>query len=64
MISGYWSTKDLCKRYRCCKITIARRTKRKSNPLPKPRIIQSGASNLWAIEDVLEWEKQVTQEIA
>ena len=56
MIKGYWSTKDLCERYRCCGRTIARWTKRKNNPFPKPRIVQNGASNLWAIDDVEQWE--------
>ena len=56
MIKGYWSTKDLCQRYRCCSQTISRWTKRPHNAFPKPRIFQNGAPNLWAIDDVEQWE--------
>lgn len=55
-MKGYYSTKDLCARFRCSSRTIFRRMDRVENPFPAPRIRQSGACNLWAIDDVHEWE--------
>lgn len=56
MIKGYWSTKDLKERYRCSSRTIFRWMKRDSNPFPQPRLKSSGSHNLWAIDDVEQWE--------
>ncbi|USD22118.1 hypothetical protein MJO52_03005 [Microbulbifer variabilis] len=64
MIKGYWSTKDLSERYRCSSRTIFRWVERETNPFPKPRIKASGSHNLWAIDDVEQWEDQVSYQAA
>lgn len=56
MVKGYLSSRDLCKRYRCSTRTLDRWMKRDEHPLPKPRIHQSGAPNLWAIDDIEVFE--------
>jgi hypothetical protein len=61
MVKGYFSTKDLGERYRCSTRTIFRWMKREVNPFPEPRIVASGSHNLWAIDDVEEWEDKVNQ---
>jgi hypothetical protein len=55
-MQGYYSTKDLCDRFRCASRTIFRRMDRVENPFPAPRIRHAGSCNLWAIEDVRAWE--------
>ncbi len=62
MVKGYWSTKDLRERYRCSSRTIFRWIKREDNPFPPPRIVQNGAFNLWAIDDIEAWESQFYSE--
>lgn len=56
-ISGYLTTKDLENRYRKSARTLHRWTTREINPMPKPRHAPSGSTNLWAAEDIDEWEK-------
>jgi len=60
MVNGYYSTKDLCNRFRCSSRTIYRWIKREAIPFPLPRIKNPGSKNLWAIEDVDEWELRVS----
>ncbi len=60
MIKGYWSTKDLRGRYRCSSRTIFRWMKREKHPFPEPRIRASGSHNLWAIDDVEQWETEAS----
>jgi predicted DNA-binding transcriptional regulator AlpA len=60
-VSGYWNTNDIMKRFKISKMTIWRWMNREKNPLPKPRINQKGASSLWAIEDVVEWEESMSR---
>lgn len=67
MIRAYYSTHDLCERYRCSSRTIFRRMKRETNPFPAPCMKHSGACNLWDRDDILAWEekeKQITKEAA
>ncbi|HIM21305.1 MAG TPA: hypothetical protein EYM28_11980 [Rhodospirillales bacterium] len=59
MVQGYWSTKDLCERFRCCSRTLHRWQKRDNNPFPRPRFAHCGSSNLWAVDDVIAWEEKV-----
>lgn len=60
-IEQYFSTSDLCQRYRCSSRTISRKMKRENNPFPGPRIKQNGSENLWADIDVYEWEEREFQ---
>ncbi|TQC94713.1 helix-turn-helix domain-containing protein [Moraxellaceae bacterium AER2_44_116] len=53
---GYWSTKDLCHRFRCTRCTINRWMRRDKLPFPKPKIMATGSQNLWSIDDVQKWE--------
>lgn len=67
MTRAYFSTHDLCDRYRCSSRTIFRRMKRDTNPFPAPCMKHSGACNLWDSQDVLAWEdreKKRTQDAA
>lgn len=52
----YIKTKALSNRLCCSERTLFRRIKRSYNPLPKPVIKNKGSSNLWLIDDILEWE--------
>ena len=52
----YLNTKDLSKRYRCSPRTIFRKVRREVNPMPAPVIKTVGSSNLWLIDDILNWE--------
>lgn len=61
MVKGYWSTKDLCERYRCSNRTIGRWMLREANPLLRPRLSAFGSKNLWAFEDIDEWERKVSK---
>ena len=58
MVKGYWNTKDICARFRWSSTTLYRRQRLKHNPFPEPTFYQKGAANLWAIDDVLEWEEK------
>ncbi|BCE02951.1 helix-turn-helix transcriptional regulator [Marinicellulosiphila megalodicopiae] len=51
---GFLNTKDLAKRYRCSNQTIFRKVSK--GALPQPAIQQNGASNLWRIEDIEQFE--------
>ena len=55
-VKGYWSTKQICQRFNCTRMTIHRWMKREKLPFPKPRFTASGSQNLWAIDDVQQWE--------
>jgi len=52
----YLNTKDLCDRYRCSSRTIFRKLRRENNPLCPAVIKTVGSSNLWLLEDIIEWE--------
>lgn len=52
----YLNTKDLCKRYRCSPRTIFRKLRRAKNPMPAPVIKTVGSSNLWLVDDILNWD--------
>lgn len=56
MTKGYLTTADLCARYNCSSRTLYRWMEKKNNPLPAPRMKPSGSHNLWAIDDVEQWE--------
>lgn len=56
MTSAYYSTHDLCARFRCSSRTLFRRMQRKRNPFPAPCIRNVGSCNLWDVEDVAAWE--------
>lgn len=53
---AYYSTKDLCERFRCSSRTLFRRMKRSNNPFPLPCIKHFGSFNLWDAEEVSRWE--------
>ncbi len=53
---AYWSTADLCARFRCSSRTLARWMCRDINPLPRPAIQNHGSQNLWSTQSVLAWE--------
>jgi hypothetical protein len=53
---AYHCTKDLCTRFRCSSRTLFRRMKRPKNPFPKPCIRHQGSENLWAAEEIADWE--------
>ncbi len=52
----YLNTNDLCTRYRCSSRTIFRKLRRAINPMPAPVIKTVGSSNLWLVDDILNWE--------
>jgi len=56
MTTAYYSTKDLCDRFRFTPRTLARRMLRKVNPFPLPCIQFHGSTNLWDAEEVATWE--------
>jgi len=56
MPTDYYSTSDICQRFRCSSRTIFRRMSREVNPFPKPCIRTRGAENLWDVNDVSTWE--------
>ena len=58
MVKGYMTTKQLKERYHCSSRTIYRWSARDELPFPQPRIRAVGSYNLWAIDDVEEWEEQ------
>lgn len=60
-MSAYYSTKDLCERFRCSSRTLFRRMQRESNPFPAPCIRHAGSFNLWDVEDVNAWEQRERQ---
>jgi len=55
-MTAYFSTQDLCTRYRCSSRTIFRKMKRAPNPFPKPSLQHVGSLNLWDAVDVTNWE--------
>lgn len=57
-MSAYYSTKDLCDRFRCSSRTLFRRMKRIANPLPAPCMKHAGSCNLWDAGEVFEWEQR------
>lgn len=57
-MSAYYSTKDLCDRFRCSSRTLFRRMKRIANPFPAPCMKHAGSCNLWDADDVFEWEQR------
>ncbi|MCE6978577.1 hypothetical protein EI534_14545 [Pseudomonas frederiksbergensis] len=57
-MSAYYSTKDLCERFRCSSRTLFRRMKRIVNPFPAPCMKHAGSCNLWDADDVSEWEQR------
>ncbi|OPF64512.1 hypothetical protein BC358_06110 [Hydrogenophaga sp. H7] len=56
MSNGYYSTRDLCVRYRCSSRTLFRRMKREVNPFPAACMQQAGSFNLWDADEVAAWE--------
>lgn len=56
MSNGYYSTRDLCIRYRCSARTLFRRMKREVNPFPLPCMQHAGSFNLWDSGDIAAWE--------
>lgn len=64
MTKGYLTTADLCTRYNCSSRTIHRWMNKDSCPFPQPRMRPSGSHNLWAIEDVENWEQQEAEKAA
>lgn len=56
MSNHYYSTRDLCVRYRCSARTLFRRMKREGNPFPAPCMQHAGSFNLWDAADVAAWE--------
>lgn len=56
MPTAYYSTKDVCERFRISTRTISRRMLRKVNPFPQPCIQHTGAENLWDKDEVTAWE--------
>ena len=63
-VTEYLKTKDVEMKFKWCSRTIYRKMSRKNNPFPSPRIKCSGASNLWAVEDVKAWEEREWQQCA
>lgn len=61
-VRGYWSTRDLCKRFRCTARTLDRWRKRKDHPLPEPKMAAIGSQNRWAIDDIVDWENSLDPE--
>ena len=60
-IKGYWTTKDLCKRYSCSRSTIYRWMKKDVKAFPEPKFNPSGSHNLWVINDIETWEDDAAQ---
>lgn len=58
IITGYWTTKQLCQRFKISRRTIIRWMTRTDKPFPQPRMRGVGNNNRWAIEDVIAWEPQ------
>ncbi|MBP6895217.1 MAG: hypothetical protein KBC94_12435 [Pseudacidovorax sp.] len=58
MSDSYFSTRDLCVRYRCSARTLFRRMKREINPFPPPCMQHAGSFNLWDAREVTEWEQR------
>lgn len=58
MSNGYYSTRDLCVRYRCSSRTLFRRMKREVNPFPAACMQQAGSFNLWDADEVAAWEQR------
>lgn len=54
---AYYSTQDLCERFRCSRRTLFRRMKRAANPFPAPCMKHVGSFNLWDAEEVALWEQ-------
>ena len=54
---AYYSTRDLCVRFRCSSRTLFRRMKRTHNPFPAPCMRHKGSCNLWDAADVTAWEQ-------
>lgn len=56
MTTAYYSTHDLCERFRCSSRTLFRRMRRAVNPLPAPAFVHIGSCNLWDASEVAAWE--------
>ncbi len=52
----YLKTSDLRDRYGWSSRTIFRKMKRDYNPMPPPVIKTVGSSNLWSLEDIVNWD--------
>ncbi len=52
----YLNTRDLSKRYGWSPRTTFRKMKRPKNPMPPPVIKTVGSSNLWLLEDIVNWD--------
>ncbi len=61
---AYYSTQDLCERFRCSSRTLFRRMKRAVNPFPFPCIQHVGSFNLWDVEEVTCWERRERERCA
>lgn len=55
-MATYYSTTDLCERFRCSSRTLFRRMQRIGNPFPAPCIKHVGSENLWDASEVAAWE--------
>ncbi len=60
----YYSTHDLCTRYRCSSRTIFRRMQRPENPFPRPVLQHVGSVNLWEVVHVVGWEDAEKRRVA
>lgn len=61
MTVAYYSTHDLCERFRCSSRTLFRRMKRAHNPFPAPCMRHAGSCNLWDANEVHGWEQRERQ---
>lgn len=58
--SGFWTTKQICKRYLICSRTLARwrDSALYQHPFPEPAMAANGSQNRWRIDDVIAWEEE------
>lgn len=59
MVSGYMTTKQVCRRYSITPRTLSRWQDATAhhNAFPKPTRQAIGSTNRWAIEAVMQWEE-------
>ena len=60
MGAGFWTTKQICKRYAICSRTLGRwrDSELYHHSFPDPAMAAIGSQNRWRIEDVMEWEEE------
>ena len=59
MVSHYFTSKELCERFKCSVRTLHRWMEREKNPLPPPTFRPSGTHNLWADTAIFRWEESL-----